>query len=197
MIPLGLVTTRQGDVRLRRARPADVPVVTELIRHAYGRWTGFTSLGARQTEELTTKHLLGAFGIVGEADGEIVATITLVATTWGRSEDAVIVEKEYGSVLTFTGDGLWAPPTPTASVFFEKMAVSDAYLRGGLGTSLVALAEQAAREAGHLHVLCDAVPEAAWLYDWYLARGYRVLGERTAGEGALRLHLLAKDVEPT
>jgi len=132
----------------------DVEAITELLHEAYSplREAGMNFLAGRQTPSVTKTRLAKGETIVALAGREIVGIVTLA--------DASATQ----------GSPLYNRPDVAS---FGQFAVKPAYQHRGIGSTLLELVEQRAREKGVAELALDTSERATDLIAFYESRGYK------------------------
>ena len=86
------------------------------------------------------------------------------------SNDEVI-----GAVSISTEDEAWTDQTP--ALYVSSLAVTPERQGSGLGSRLLSMVEEQARKQGIRKVRLDAVKDFEILNEFYLTRGYNVVGD--------------------
>jgi GNAT superfamily N-acetyltransferase len=144
---------------IRPLAPTDsLGELTDLLHRAYAqlRTQGLHYVASHQDEATTRRRVARGECYVGERSGRLVATVTFKPTS-----------------LTAGCD--WYDRPEVAS--FRQLAVDPELHRNGIGSALVALAEQRAGETGATEISLDTSEKADSLIGWYLRRGYRFVGQ--------------------
>ncbi len=151
------------DVLLRPLAPSDSFVeLTSLLHRAYAPLAarGLAYVATHQGPEVTEERCARGETWVGELDGRLVATVTLVAPGQGKAPDP----SKGGQ--TFTRKDV---------AKFEQFAVDPALKGQGLGKRLMAHIEQRAFELGAAWLALDTSEKATDLIGMYTAMGYRIV----------------------
>jgi GNAT superfamily N-acetyltransferase len=127
--------------------------LTDLLHRAYNSQMdpGLIFFAAHQSEEDTKERAREGECFVGTLDGKLVATITLYHGKHLQCE-------------WYKRDGVW---------FFGQFAVDPSLRKAGLGTALISMCEQYARERGASEMSLDTAETATKLIAYYNKRGYR------------------------
>lgn len=143
---------RDGNMRVRLASVADVPTLRLLINAAYQELAdmGLNYTGSYQDEQVTLERISKGRAFVLEKSGDIVGTV-------------LFTEKNL-----FTG---------RRSGYISQLAIHPRCKGQGLGSFLMDLCEQLARTERYEAIQLDTAKQASHLVNWYLKRGYRVVGE--------------------
>lgn len=150
--------TPKTHAAIRLIRPTDSMVeLTDMIHRAFAPLAeaGMSYLGSYQDEAMTRWRCGRGECWVAEGDGRLVGTIT-----WRHDpmddEPVLFLRREVA--------------------VFGQLAVDPALQRHGLGGRLLDTAERRAREKGYEVMACDTAVPNRPLIDFYLRRGYRVVG---------------------
>jgi GNAT superfamily N-acetyltransferase len=152
----GANLTVQG-VTLRLLTPADnVAELTDLLHRAYGALAarGMKYLASHQDQEVTRRRISRGECWLAEADGQIIATVTL--------RDAA-----------HTKGSPWYDRPEVAS--FGQFAVDPLWQGRGVGSMLMRWVEERAREKGVVELAADTAEHAEDLIRFYTKRGYRFI----------------------
>jgi GNAT superfamily N-acetyltransferase len=160
-------------LRIRKATPADVPQLTELI-HASVRQLQIEDYTEAQ-RELALKHVFGVdsqliadgtYLVAEPADPQAAATIHLpaIAGCGGWSKRKTLYG---GDVYTHREDSLLNPVTDAAKI--RAFFIHPAWARRGVGTFILNACEQAAIEGGFTRFEMGATLTGAKLFG---AKGY-------------------------
>jgi GNAT superfamily N-acetyltransferase len=137
-------------LRLRRAGPADLPALAELIQAAYR-----DPHGAGWTTE---SHLVRGRRTTAEELGTILAEPNSVI---------LVVEDDTGPVGC-----CHVRQEDAGTAYFGMFAVRPARQGGGTGTSLLRSAEEQARSWGCARLRMQVIESRQELIAWYLRQGY-------------------------
>ncbi len=146
------------EVVLRKLMPSDsAEELTALLHRAYKALahTGFRFLATHQDAATTRKRAESGECYVGLLDGAVVATLTF-----------------YNAACT--GGCEWYDGADVAS--FGQFAVEPALQGSGIGSRLLAIAEERANETGAAELALDTAEDAEHLVAWYGRKGYRLVG---------------------
>lgn len=140
----------------------DWEALTALLHRAYGTLAaqGLRFYASHQPVEQTRKRAAQGECWLGELDGRVVSTITLVPPERCAGSD---------------GQARWYDRPEVAR--FGQMAVEPSLRRRGLGGQLMDLVERRARELGAQELALDTAEGASDLLRMYEARGYRFIEE--------------------
>ena len=130
--------------------------LTSLLNHCYKSLAdmGFQYLTARQDESITLNRIKGAYCLIGVKDDKIVASISYYPSE--RAKGCAWYEKE--------GVGK-----------FGQFGVEPGLQRNGLGSKLIDIVENYARENGAKEIALDTAEGATHLIESYKKRGYRFI----------------------
>ncbi|MBX2995907.1 MAG: GNAT family N-acetyltransferase [Bdellovibrionaceae bacterium] len=130
----------------------DVPAVTQLVRSAYKELAdrGLNYTATYQEEDVTRSRMNEGKTLLLLRNDEIVGTIT------ARDENAVSKKK---------------------CAYLGQFGIKPELKRLGLGTKMMNMIEFWAQESGYECLQLDTAKPAAHLVDWYLSRGYEIVGE--------------------
>jgi len=134
---------------IRPVQEPDLPLVAALIRTAYAEQRSILDLPAEAFDETTESlriRLEKAYGLLAEVGGEPVACIFCSLESG--------MEPGYG--------------------YLSRLAVLPEYRRLGIGRSLLAQAEQIARQAGLSQVRLGVRAEITRNLDYYQRQGYQI-----------------------
>jgi predicted N-acetyltransferase YhbS len=150
-------TNLLNNVEVRFATESDVPAIRVLVNKSYKELAdmGLNYTATYQDEKVTLERMSAGKTLVIELDGKIVGTIIL---------------KKHNE---FTNKN---------SAYLSQLAIEPSLKKMRLGTMLMDLCEKAALELGYECVQLDTAKPAQHLVDWYLKRGYQIVGE-TKWEG--------------
>jgi len=139
--------------------------LTELLHRAYARLAemGFRYYATHQTAEVTAQRCKAGETFVAECDGKLVGTITL-----RFSQDPKPNAQRPTLPAWYTKPGI---------MIFGQFAVEPALQSTGLGSQLLQLVENRAKELQARELACDTAEGAAHLTDFYQKRGYRKVDE--------------------
>jgi GNAT superfamily N-acetyltransferase len=146
MLPLVLIRPYRNDDA--------IPPITGMLHAAYARLAemGLRYTATYQSDEVTLRRLQRGFPFVAEADGEIVATVTLYPSD-PESSCAWYRRPEVFS--------------------FGQFGVRPDWQGRGLGSRLLRLMEDEARTRGAGELALDTAQEADHLRGWYGRCGFR------------------------
>jgi N-acetylglutamate synthase-like GNAT family acetyltransferase len=138
--------------RLRLARESDIAELRLLVNAAYKELgdMGLNYTATYQDEEVTRQRISRGRAFVIENNGELLGTVLFTA-------------KNY-----FTG---------CRSAYVSQLAVTPRLKHAGLGTVLMNLCEKLASDENFEAVQLDTAKPAQHLVDWYLKRGYKIVGD--------------------
>lgn len=147
-------------MEIRRWRPGeDVRPVTAMLHRAYAELAamGLRYVATHQDDETTRRRLAKDVSWVAEEDGRVVGTIAICPWTSLREP-----------AEAYRRPGLW---------LFHQFGVEPEYQRRGIGTKLLAMAEDYARSQGAAAFACDTAEGAAHLIALYQRMGFEIAGE--------------------
>lgn len=166
-------------VVIRPFREADdaIPPITQLLHAAYARLAemGLRFTATHQDDEVTLKRLQRGVSLFAEIDGEIVGTISL-----------------YGPELE--SRCAWYRKEMVHS--FGQFGVRPDLQGGGLGSRLLEIVEEMARERGAAELALDTAEGARHLIDWYGRRGYHEVERVAWGTTNYTSVILSKKLHP-
>jgi predicted N-acetyltransferase YhbS len=141
----------------RFASDSDIPKIRLLVNSAYKELSemGLNYTATYQDEQTTRNRMSGGRAFLLEKDNELAGTVLLT-------------NKNY-----FTNKN---------SAYVSQLAVVPSLKKQGLGSLLMDLCEDLARQEGYDSVQLDTAKPAGHLVEWYLKRGYKIVGE-TKWEG--------------
>jgi predicted N-acetyltransferase YhbS/8-oxo-dGTP pyrophosphatase MutT (NUDIX family) len=171
----------------RRGRPVcyrllrdddDLDHLTELLHTAYRPLAeaGMHFVASHQDVEVTRRRCRSGIPVVAELDGEVVGTITL-------------------SLEPARPDGPAHYRRPEVTKF-GQFAVRPTLQGGGIGSRLVSLIEDAAREKGYRVISLDTSQHARHLIAMYGSMGYRFVDYVKWDAVNYRSLVLAKELWP-
>jgi len=142
-------------LEIRLLKPEDaISDVTLLVNRAYKRLAdlGLRYVATWQGDDITLKRVRDAECYVGLLDGRLVATLVFRAA--GRTRGCP-----------------WYDRPDVSS--FGQFGVEPELQGRGIGSAMLAHAENRAKETGAKEIACDTAEPAAHLIKWYRNRGYR------------------------
>ena len=147
------ITHNKQSYMFRLANDKDVSQIRTLVNAAYKELAdmGLNYTASYQDEEETKKRMSQGRTFVLLSGSEIVGTILF----YERNE--------------FTGK---------RSVYLSQFAISPDLKRRGLGSILMDFCEQLANDEKYESIQLDTAKPAKHLVDWYLQRGYKIVGEK-------------------
>ncbi|WP_367871513.1 GNAT family N-acetyltransferase [Luteolibacter sp. Populi] len=156
----------------------EIPPITAMLHAAYAPLAamGLRYTATYQEDEVTLKRLLRGFPFVGEFAGEIVATVTLYSSEPGSDCNW------YGRPEVFS---------------FGQFGVRPDLQGRGIGSKLMRLMEDEARQKGAEELALDTAEGAYRLRDWYARCGYREVERVSWGNTNYTSVILSKALEPT
>lgn len=144
-------------LNIRRWTDADdVSALTEMLHRAYKPLAdmGLRFLATHQDDTITRERVSAGKTFLGELDGVVIATVTLVAP-----EDA--------------GGCPWYDRPDVAS--FGQLAVEPHLQKQGIAAQLLDLVEAEATAMGAAEIALDTSEQAHHLINYYAKRGYRFI----------------------
>lgn len=149
---MNIVNYLGNKILLRTSTEADIPALRELINAAYKELSdkGWNYTATYQDEETTRQRISKGRAFVLEHNGRIIATI--------------LFSKENH----FTGKN---------TAYVGQFAVAPDHKKNGLGTILMDYCEALARSEHYEGIQLDTAKPATHLVNWYLKRGYAIVGE--------------------
>jgi len=164
------------DLRIRKASPADIPILTELI---------YASVRALQTDDYTEAQREGALKYVFGVDSRLVADGTYLVAEAANPEAAARANLPViagcggwskrktlygGDAYAHREDSLLDPTCDAAKI--RAFFIHPAWARRGVGTVILTACEEAAIDAGFTRYEMGATLTGAKLFS---ARGYTAL----------------------
>ncbi|PKK88655.1 MAG: GNAT family N-acetyltransferase [Candidatus Wallbacteria bacterium HGW-Wallbacteria-1] len=152
------------EIIYRLLEPSDsIAEITDLVHRAYAFLAdmGLNFWATHQSEDDTASRLSRGKTWLALCRGRIIGTITL-ANAWETDGCSWYDKEEVTS--------------------FGQFAVDPQFQSQGVGSRLLSLAEEGAREAGIAHLALDTAESATHLIDYYRARGYEIV-DRVDWEG--------------
>ncbi len=165
-------------VVIRPFREGDaIPPVTRLLHAAYA---GLAAMGLRYTathqdDEVTLRRLRQGLSLFAELDGEVVGTISL------RGPQPESLCEWYRRVEVYS---------------FGQFAVRPDLQGGGLGSKLLQVVEDMARQQGAAELALDTAEGALHLIAWYGRCGYREVERVAWGTTNYTSVILSKTLGP-
>ncbi len=147
--------SRVPDVRYRSIRPDDdIDALTSMLHEAYAPLAaaGMRFVASHQSVETTRRRMRGGETFVAVHDDLIVGTVTLA-------------DAEHTS-----GSAFLARPDVAD---FGQFAVSPPFQRRGIGSALLTIVEERAREQGLSELALNTSEHATHLIDMYTKKGFR------------------------
>jgi len=137
---------------LRLSLDSDIPAIRCLVNAAYKELAemGLNYTATYQDEAVTRDRIKKGRAFVFEVDGQIAGTVLFSA-------------KNY-----FTAN---------KTAYVSQLAVRPDIKRTGLGSLLMNHCEELARTEGFAGIQLDTAKSARHLVEWYLRRGYQIVGE--------------------
>jgi GNAT superfamily N-acetyltransferase len=164
------------EIIIRPLREGDsIAELTDLLHRAYNSQMdpGLVFFAAHQSEDDTKERASEGECFVGTLDGKLVATITLY-------------HMKHLQCAWYAQKGVW---------FFGQFAVDPTLRRSGLGSALIAMGEQYARERGATEMSLDTAETATNLIAYYNKRGYRPVDHVKWDVVAYRSVILSKRLQ--
>jgi predicted N-acetyltransferase YhbS len=142
---------------LRPVQDADIPAIRLLVNTSYKELAdmGLNYTATYQDEATTRKRIDEGRAFVLELNQEIIGTVLFSTKNYFTQRN--------------TG-------------FVSQLAIDPQFKKSGLGSKLMDYCEELARAEGFEAVQLDTAKPARHLVDWYLRRGYAIVGE-TRWEG--------------
>jgi GNAT superfamily N-acetyltransferase len=165
-------------VRIRELAAGDsLGALTHLLHQAYARWgeAGLDFNGVGQPEAATAARVRQGVCLVAENEGELVGTLLVHGPL-----------REAPSSYLRRGD----------AACVQQFAVRPDWQRLGVGSTLLALAERCAGEAGYRQVVLDTAVVATELVGWYGRRGYVAVDAMQWPSKSYVSLVLAKNIHP-
>jgi ribosomal protein S18 acetylase RimI-like enzyme len=137
---------------IRLANELEAPVICALVNAAYKELgaLGLNYTAVNQDTETTLTRMRRGRTFVCAKGCEILATVTL------HQENKV---------------------STSHSLYLGQLGVKPALKRRGIGSKLMDFAEGLAAREGFSSLQLDTAKPAKHLVDWYLSRGYQIVGE--------------------
>lgn len=145
------------EIQIRRLETSDsLEELTEILHRAYKRLAdqGFNYTAVDQPVEVTRRRIDGCECFVAVQNGKLVGTVNLD--------------------LRLKHSHPWAEGR-TDVAFASQLAVEPELRKTGLGSCLMDVAENRAREAGFSYVVGDTSEGAHELIKFYSRRGYEIV----------------------
>jgi GNAT superfamily N-acetyltransferase len=152
LLPPGLV--------IRELTEADsIEELTEFLHRAYAPLAAqdLRYVATHQSAETTRRRIAGGEDLVAEIDRRIVGNITWHPHTFAG------------------GKTPWYDREDVA--FFHQLCTDPDFQGRGVASLLLDEAENRARKNGAAELACDTAVPAQHLIDWYMKRGYRLVGQ--------------------
>ncbi len=139
-------------ILLRESIDADIPVLRKLLNEAYKELSdqGLNYTATYQDEETTRQRIQKGRAFVLELNNKIIATILF-------SKENYITKRN--------------------TAYVGQFAVAPEYKKRGYGSLLMTYCEDLAQAEKFEGIQLDTAQPAAHLVNWYLKRGYVVVGE--------------------
>lgn len=144
--------------QFRIAHDLDVPNIRVLVNSAYKELgdLGLNYTGTYQDEQTTRERMSAGRSYLLEKEGQLIGT--------------VLLHKENHF-------------TRKNSAYVSQLAVTPSLKNRGYGSLFMDLCEDLARKEGYQSIQLDTAKPAKRLVDWYVKRGYRIVGAvRWAGK---------------
>lgn len=137
---------------LRQSVDQDIPALRVLVNEAYKELSdrGWNYTATYQDEEVTRKRIEKGQAFVLEIDQKIVATILYSIENYH---------------------------TKRRTAYVGQFAVHPTLKKSGLGSILMDYCERLAKQQNLEGIQLDTAQPAKHLVDWYLKRGYVIVGE--------------------
>ncbi len=137
---------------LRLSQDRDVPAIRKLVNDAYKELSdkGWNYTATYQDEDMTRERIAKGRAFVLECQSEIIATI-------------LFFEENH-----FTN---------RKTAYIGQFAVKPSLKKSGLGTWLMDYCENLAKSEGFEGLQLDTAKPAEHLVQWYLSRGFKIVGE--------------------
>ena len=147
-----LIRHQGEEYRIRLVQNFDVPGIRRLVNAAYQELAnmGLNYTATFQDEKIMRDRISRGRAYVMEKEQEIVGTVLFTINNY------------------FTN---------RRSGYISQLAIHPSLKRFGLGSILMDLCEQYATVEGFEAVQLDTAKPAKHLVDWYVSRGYRIVGE--------------------
>ena len=141
-----------GEYSIRVANEDDISAIRRLVNLAYQELAehGWNYTATYQDEDETRRRLERDITFVIESHGEIIGTVAFPADIHA----------------TFRKTG-----------YISQLGIHPRLKRQGLGNLLMDLCEKYAMENGYEGIQLDTAKSAEHLVNWYLKRGYQIVGE--------------------
>ncbi|MGZ3791074.1 MAG: GNAT family N-acetyltransferase [Bdellovibrio sp.] len=139
-------------ILLRSSTEADIPALRKLINASYKELSdnGWNYTATYQDEETTRQRISKGRAFVLENDGKIFGTIL------------------FSTENHFTGKN---------TAYLGQFAVDPEHKKNGLGSILMDYCESLAVSEQFDGIQLDTAKPATHLVNWYLKRGYKIVGE--------------------
>lgn len=141
-------------IEIRQYRASDdVDAITAMLHRAYAGLAGmgFKYLATYQSADITRDRLNGELSFVAVVGDVIVGTVTLYDQPY---EDACLYYRD-----------------PNVARF-GQFGIEPHLQQSGLGSRMMDLVEETAKELGFRELACDTAEGATHLVNWYVRRGY-------------------------
>ena len=147
------ITHNKQHFMFRMATEKDISQIRMLVNEAYKELAdrGLNYTASYQDDEETKKRMSEGRAFVLLTNNEVVGTITFL-------------EKNYF--------------TEKRSAYLCQFAIAPKLKRQGLGSIIMDFCEQLANDEKFEAVQLDTAKPAKHLVDWYLSRGYKIVGEK-------------------
>lgn len=141
-----------GKFHLRPVCDADIPAIRLLVNAAYKELAdmGLNYTATYQDESVTRDRIHKGKAFALELNNEVVGTILYTIHNYF---------------------------THRRSAYLSQLAIAPQYKRSGLGSLLMSHCEELARSEGFEAVQLDTAKPARHLVNWYVRRGYQIVGE--------------------
>lgn len=143
---------RDQKIILRISIDQDIPILRKLINAAYKELSdqGWNYTATYQDEETTRQRISKGRAFILELNGNIVATILFFKENHFTNKNTAYV---------------------------GQFAVAPEFKKNGFGTLLMNYCEDLAKAEGFDGIQLDTAKPAVHLVNWYLKRGYLIVGE--------------------
>lgn len=152
----------------------EVAEITQMLHRAYAELAamGLHYLATHQSDEVTRQRLQKGVGWVAEEDAKVVGTISLCP--WTVLSNPV---KDYQR------PGLW---------LFHQFGVDPSWQRRGIGSQLLEVVENRARQERAAELACDTAESAHHLIALYERRGFTIIGRANFSDVNYQSVILSK-----
>ena len=139
--------------QIRQAKESDVPSITRLVNAAYKELAdmGLNYTATYQNDDKTKERISkGRCFVLTDNSNQIIGTIL------------VTIENYF---------------TNSNTAYLGQFGVLPEFKKMGLGTKLMEFCENLAKEEGFSGIQLDTAIPAKHLVEWYLRRGYQIVGQ--------------------